>query len=111
MISYSDNKYAEYWNRLYTYKGIKEVNRVLKEKVFETTGIHIPMPKHTKVFYWSCGVGYWGVGADSEKISKKMIKPFPKMELYVCGENFSENGQQWMEGALETSKAVCEKEL
>jgi hypothetical protein len=108
MISYSDNKYAEYWNRLYTSKGIKEVNRVLKEKVFETTGIHIPMPKHTKVFYWSCGVGYWGVGADSEKISKKMIQPFPKVELYVCGENYSENGQQWMEGALETSGKVLQ---
>jgi hypothetical protein len=35
-----------------------------------------------------------------------MIKPFPKMELYVCGENFSENGQQWIEGALETSEKV-----
>ena len=106
MISYSDNKYADFWNRIYKDKGIKEVNKVLKEKIYETTGIKIPTPKHTKIFYWGCGVGYWGVGADSEKISKIMIKPFPKMELYVCGENFSENGQQWIEGALETSETV-----
>jgi len=106
MISYSDNIYADFWKRIYNKKGIKEVNKVLQEKIHESTGIEIPMPKHTQVFYWGCGVGYWGVGADSAEISKKMIQPIPSMQLFVCGENYSENGQQWIEGALETSKKV-----
>jgi monoamine oxidase len=105
-ISYSDNKYADFWKSIYDKKGIKELNKVLKEKIQESTGIEIPMPKHTHIFYWECGVGYWGVGADSEEVSKKMIQPIPNMEMYVCGENYSENYQQWIEGALETSKKV-----
>jgi len=109
MISYSDNKYADFWKKIYDKKGTSEVNKVLQEKVLETTGIKIPVPYDTHLFYWSCGVGYWGVGADSQEISKKMIQPFPNMEMYVCGENYSENGQQWIEGALETSKTVVDK--
>jgi monoamine oxidase len=109
MISYSDNKYADYWKKIYDKKGIKEVNKVLQEKIKETTGIEIPMPKHTQVFYWGCGVGYWGVGADSAEVSKKMIQPIPSIEMYVCGENYSENGQQWIEGALETAHKIVKK--
>lgn len=106
MISYSDNIFADFWKKIYDKKGIKEVNKVLQERIHESTGIKIPMPKHTQLFYWNCGVGYWGVGSDSQEISKKMIQPFPNMELYICGENYSENGQQWIEGALETSQKV-----
>jgi monoamine oxidase len=108
MISYSDNIFAERWKRLAD-KGMREVNSKLKKNMLESTGLNIPQPKFTKIFYWGCGVGYWGVGADSEKIAEKMICPFPNMELYICGENYSENGQQWMEGALETSNKVLEK--
>jgi monoamine oxidase len=109
MISYSDNKYADFWKKIYDKKGMNEVNKVLQEKIEESTGIKIPIPHDTHLFYWGCGVGYWGVGADSAEVSKKMIQPFPNMEMYVCGENYSENGQQWIEGALETSKTVVYK--
>jgi monoamine oxidase len=106
MISYTDNKYAEFWRTLYEKKGVREVNRQLKEKMRASLGIEIPMPKHTKVFYWKCGVGYWGIGADSHEISNRMTKPFPDIDLFVCGEHYSEKNQQWMEGALETSSRV-----
>lgn len=106
MISYTDNKYAEYWRGLYEKKGVKEVNRQLKEKMKASLGIDIPMPKHTKVFYWKCGVGYWGIGADSNEISNRITKPFHDIDLFVCGEHYSEKHQQWMEGALETSTRV-----
>ena len=106
MMSYCDNFYADDWQDLYLTKGVKAVNQKLRNDIFESIGQHIPAPKRTKVFYWECGVGYWGVGADSEKIAKQMIQPFPKIQLFVCGENFSENGQQWIEGALETSEKV-----
>jgi hypothetical protein len=106
MISYTDNKYAEFWRTLYEKKGVREVNRQLKEKMWASLGIEIPMPKHTKVFYWKCGVGYWGIGADSHEISNRMTKPFPDIDLFVCGEHYSEKNQQWMEGALETATRV-----
>ena len=109
MISYSDNKFADYWERLYSKQGIREVNRRLQSKIKESLGINIPLPKHTKVFYWGCGVGYWGVGADSAAISKQIIQPMNNMKLFVCGEHYSETNQQWMEGALETGVKVLER--
>jgi hypothetical protein len=72
----------------------------------ESTGIDIPGAIDTQIFYWGCGVGYWGVGADSGAISGAMIRPIGDLHLYVCGEHFSEGFQQWMEGGLETSERV-----
>lgn len=109
MISYTDNKFAEYWNELFKKKGIEKVNEKIAENIKESTNIDIPKPMDTMVYYWSCGVGYWGIGADSEEISQKMIKPFEEDEIYICGEHYSERNQQWMEGALETSISVLKK--
>jgi len=106
MMSYSDNFYADDWQDLYLSRGVKAVNQKLRRDMLESIGQEIPVPKRTKVFYWECGVGYWGIGADSKKIAEKMIQPFSHMALFVCGENYSENGQQWIEGALETSEKV-----
>jgi monoamine oxidase len=109
MISYTDNKYAEYWNHLYKTKGIDKVDEKIAENMKQSTNLNIPKPVETMVYYWSCGVGYWGIGADSEKISQKMIKPFDTDEVYICGEHYSEKNQQWIEGALETSISVLKK--
>jgi protoporphyrinogen oxidase len=105
MMSYTDNKYAEFWNDLYEKDngGSALIDRELARLMKETTGLNIPKPVNTYVFHWPCGVGYWGVGADSSKISKEILKPFKNKELYICGEHYSEKNQQWMEGALETS--------
>jgi hypothetical protein len=51
-------------------------------------------------------VGYWGIGANSEMISKQIQKPFDSMNLFICGEHYSSTYQQWMEGALETAHQV-----
>ena len=106
MISYSDNIFADRWQRLYKKEGIRAVNIKLREDMLKSTGISIPMPKHTEIFYWNCGVGYWGVGADSRAVAEKMIQPYKNVNLFICGENYSENGQQWIEGALETADKV-----
>jgi len=106
MISYSDNIFADRWLKLYENKGIRAVNTKLREDMLESVGKWVPMPKHTEVFYWDCGVGYWAVGSDSHKVAEKMIQPYKDIPLYVCGENYSENGQQWIEGALETANKV-----
>jgi len=106
MTSYSDNIYADYWHDLYVNSGVGAVNKRLKELMKESLGVDIPMPKHTKVFYWKCGVGYWGVGANSAVISHQIQKPFDELDLYICGEHYSSTHQQWMEGALETAHQV-----
>jgi hypothetical protein len=106
MISYSDNMFADFWNKLESSGGIGAVNRELARLMKLSTGIDIPPPIKTHVFYWKCGVGYWGVGANSGEISKRIIHPFPDKSLFICGEHYSESGQQWMEGALETSDRV-----
>jgi len=109
MISYSDNIFADRWQKLYKKEGIRAVNIKLREDMLKSTGIRIPMPKHTEIFYWNCGVGYWGVGADSHEVAEKMIQPYKKVNLFICGENYSENGQQWIEGALETGDKVLRR--
>jgi protoporphyrinogen oxidase len=106
MISYSDNIFADRWQKLYEQGGMRAVNRKLRDDIEASLGRPIPLPKHSQLFYWDCGVGYWGVGADSHKVAEKMVQPFPAMPLYICGENYSENGQQWVEGALETADNV-----
>jgi hypothetical protein len=111
MTSYTDYKYARYWKHLYDKNGIDYVNKKLLSLMYESTGIDdIPIPIKTHVFYWPCGVGYWGVGANSQMISEKCIQPFGlDVELYICGEHFSEKNQQWIEGALETSSTVVSR--
>ena len=108
MISYTDNKYADYWKRLYETHGKRGVDQKTHDLIKKTLDIDIPKPEKTMVFYWGCGVGYWGVNADSGRTSESIMKPFSN-ELYVCGEHFSSKNQQWIEGALETSSYVISK--
>lgn len=105
MISYSDHKFALFWNDLYQ-KGEEHVLRALTFYIKESLGIDMPRPLKTKVFFWGCGVGYWGVGANSVSLAKQLREPYPR--FYICGEHYSSAYQQWMEGALETSHAVCD---
>lgn len=106
MIAYMDNKFAEYWKKIWNRGGEAAVNRRLKTLVFDALGKEIPDAEEIRVFFWPCGVGYWGVGADSEVVSRDIIRPLGDKEIYVCGENFSCKYQQWMEGALETGDRV-----
>jgi monoamine oxidase len=108
MITYTDNKYADFWKKLHERKGMRGVNEKIQKLIRQSLGINVPPPQHTKIFYWSCGVGYWKIGVNSKEVSQRMIQPLPHIPLYVCGENYSEKRQQWIEGALETAKQVME---
>jgi monoamine oxidase len=55
--------------------------------------------------YWELGTGFWLKDKDSTILSKKILKPYNNIPLYICGENYSES-QGWMEGALETSEKI-----
>jgi monoamine oxidase len=105
MISYSDSKYAMFWNDIHKKHGISGVNYALQELIYEALHIKIPTPLKTNVFFWECGVGYWGIHAKSEQLAAKLMNPLPN--FYICGEHYSATHQQWMEGALETSQEVC----
>ena len=106
MISYSDNRWADEWNRLYRDEGVRAVNQKLRQltQSLMGPGVVIPIPTHTRVFYWKCGVGYWGKGANSGVAERRIRQP--ARGLYVCGEHYSSRSQQWMEGALDTAANV-----
>jgi len=110
MISYTDNKYSEFWKNIYDNYGKRGLNRELRRLIQESTGLSIPIAKSIEFCYWSCGVGYWGLGADSTAISERIICPFSddpmKKNVFICNENFSVLHQQWMEGSLEMGSRV-----
>jgi hypothetical protein len=103
MISYSDNHYATAWYKLYRTKGIDAVNKKL-HKLIQESFAHspIPPPTNTKIFYWEHAVAYYGKGFDSTTMLDKIRQPYSNLPLYLCGENYSEKNNPWMEGALDT---------
>jgi len=107
MVSYTDNKYADAWHDMEKTPGA--IDDKIARLMRDTLDIELPAPLKTQIFYWPCGVGYWKVGANSAKISKRIQRPFPGHEVYICGEHYSEKNQQWMEGALETSKQILDR--
>ena len=108
MSSYTDNKFARMWKQIYDKEGEPGINKLLVSLLKESTGRDVPLPIKSHVFYWECGVGYWGIGANSETISENLVQPMKEMKLFICGESYSQQSQQWIEGALETSKKVVD---
>jgi hypothetical protein len=109
MITYTDNKFAKFWKRVLDKQGERGLELEIKRKMYEAIGIWIPDAEEIRLFYWDYGVGYWGVGINSDEVSDRITQPFPDKSLFICGENFSNRYQQWMEGALETGERVIDK--
>lgn len=104
MISYSDSKFADYWINLYKINENLFIN-TLKNNIYNTFHKKINDPIYIKPSYWKCAVGFWKKNKDSTILSKKIIKPYSNISLFICGENYSTK-QGWIEGALETSNTV-----
>jgi hypothetical protein len=102
LVSYTDSEYAEKWKKIKD-RGDAAVRARLRTLLADLD-LKTPVT-NVKMFYWPNGVGYWGVGADSRKLERELLHPF-KIPFFICGENYSANHQQWMEGALETSDKV-----
>ena len=118
MITYTDNRFADYWKGVFERGGEAGMNRRIRVLIRAAVGMDIPDAEEIQLFYWRRGVGYWGVGIDSAEVSQKIIQPFYNPSsgaghkgLFVCGENFSERYQQWMEGSLETGARVVQRIL
>ena len=106
MMSYTDNNYARFWKKMLDEKGMDAVNKEHKRLLEQTLNREIQLPKKTQVFYWEHGVAYFLPGFDSKTMPKQIMHPFKQIPLYVCGENYSEKNNQWMEGALDTSEYI-----
>ena len=79
------------------YRDLKEILKELRTIIEEP----IKKPIYNSICYWNCGVAYWKPKFNSSKLSKKILKLNKKENLYIIGENYSEN-QSWAEGGLET---------
>ena len=106
-LSYSDHKFAIFWQQVYAKYGVAGVNRSLVYFVKDALGIDIPMPLTTHVHFWSYGVAYWCKNANSEKLSPYFQEPLPN--FYLCSDAYSSTFQQWMEGGLGMSAEACRR--
>jgi protoporphyrinogen oxidase len=106
LISYTDNKYADYWNNVLSKYGMETVNKKLRQYMKESLNVEIPMLENTHVFYWKHAVAYFAPGFDSQTMPYQILKPYQDIPLFVCGENFSEKNNQWIEGSLDTSEYI-----
>ena len=113
MLSYSDTRFARYWDRLYNTKGAHAVHDRIMDLLKKT--ISVAPEKNElislKVFYWGEAVYHWGTGADSKELSNALAAPIPNKRVYMCGDYMSPRYQQWVEGALETAHRAAKMAL
>lgn len=105
MISYCDDKFAEFWENKMVEGEDKLVEEISKQLKLIFPKKNIPKPKYIKSHFWEHGVSYWNLGVHAEKINKEIEKPFSNEDLYICGESYSMR-QGWCEGALESSNSI-----
>jgi glycine/D-amino acid oxidase-like deaminating enzyme len=103
-MTYIDGDFARKWKRIYDRGQIGAVNRRIRELL---PGGQPPEIKKSHFAYWDCGVGYWRAGANSAEIAARMLRPIENIDLFICGENYSEKHQQWIEGSLYTATKVA----
>ena len=109
MISYSDHLFAGWWKSIYDREGKRGLKREIRSSVSDVVGFQIPDCLAIEIYYWNCGVGYWAVGSDGNRISQALVHPIANLGLYICNENIAVDGQQWMEGSLEMADKVMGK--
>lgn len=103
MISYSDSHYARNWKNIYDKKGKSGVHDHISTCIKQSLDIQIPMFIDLNIFYWECGVAFWGIDTNSEETANAISNQFEDIPLAICGEHYSQFNQQWIEGSLETA--------
>lgn len=106
-ISYSDHKFALFWQQVHATYGVPGVNRALKYFIQEALNINLPDPLTTHVHFWDYGVAYWTKGANSAKLTTYFQEPIP--HFYLCSDAYSSEFQQWMEGGLRLGAEACRR--
>ena len=103
MISYSDSHFARNWKNIHDKKGNSGVHTHISKLVKQCLDIDIPAFIDMNLFYWECGVAFWGIETDSKVNSMRISNHFKDIPLAICGEHYSQSNQQWIEGSLETA--------
>jgi monoamine oxidase len=103
----------EKWNKhLASVAMTKEIHRQLQEM----HGLKF-VPEYFSAVYknwggdpFGGGVNFWKIGSNSFEVIPRMLQPNPRLNVYVCGEAYS-NNQGWVEGALETAEMVLKEKF
>ena len=107
MIYVSDAK-AKFLFKLYL-KNKSEFNHFVCSYMSKLFNVKVPSPTNTYFKYWNGATHIWKPNVDSSVLSDKIIHPFPNEQVYVVGESYAKNFQQWMEGALSTVDYMMDK--
>ena len=108
MISYSDSHFARKWKSIFDSKGKPGIHTHISKLVKRSLDIDIPMFIDMNMFYWDCGVAFWGIDANSQLASQSISNHFKDIPLAICGEHYSHLNQQWIEGSLETAQKAIQ---
>jgi cytochrome b involved in lipid metabolism len=105
MITYSDTTNAIQWQQ-------DKINDLFKEKIMKNIRLlfsekEIPEPLFLTTNFHIEGTHLWKINCDGKLLQQRILKPFTNMNLFICGESYS-NNQGWIEGALETSSIVVD---
>ena len=113
MVAYTDDDFARYWQGVREREGIRGVKHRCRELLDAALGTKTPLASRLRMAYWASGVGYWGprqgalASLTTEEVAARVARPLgPATELYILGENYSWNHQQWIEGALTDPKDI-----
>lgn len=132
MASYNDGSSVDFWEGYYSHSSFDRVmetfeskekfisTHVLPEKMIteltselsELHEIKVPRPSIALFQNWNddpFGGGWhmWNPNNQSWKVMPRIRHPIAGVNLYICGEAYSEN-QGWVEGALQTSEKMLE---
>ena len=104
MISYSDNKFAEYWTK------VKDIEKTVENLIKEIFKQNVTVLKH-RLEYWPCGTHYFRPLPKEFKNRSSFLKKVqnPISGIHITNEGFSRN-QGWCEGSLESVLKVVEME-
>lgn len=104
LISYTDGNDTLPFMNGQLPKSNREIRKIINAELKDLfPQLQIPNPRKIFIYYWPTGCHYWRPGANSDKMSIKLVNP--DTNIYLAGE-FRSQKQTWVEGALETAYQV-----
>jgi len=105
VMIYVDDGTAKTWFYLKQKKYLKSELLFHLRRVFNDKDI----PKPTRIISHYCNTAthVWKPSVDSNKLNKKVLKPYKTENIYIIGEAYSTT-QEWMEGALTSTNNLID---
>lgn len=73
MITYTDNRFADYWKGVWQRGGESGMNRRIRALIRDAIGMDIPDAEEIRMFYWRRG---WGIGGSVSIVLKYLKRSF-----------------------------------